>query len=159
MEVTFSEDQILRIEIDDRSESKGIANPAFERLPQEIIDGQTLNVDIISGATVTSQGVIDGVADAAELAGANAEVLRARPKPVVEWVNETIEKTVDVVVIGSGGAGLSAAAKVLENKCSVIVLEKFPAIGGNTIRTGGPVNAPNPRGNENSQVCLVKRKH
>ena len=144
MEVTFSEDQILRIEIDDRSESKGIANPAFERLPQEIIDGQTLNVDIISGATVTSQGVIDGVADAAELAGANAEVLRARPKPVVEWVNETIEKTVDVVVIGSGGAGLSAAAKVLENKGSVIVLEKFPAIGGNTIRTGGPVNATEP---------------
>ena len=144
MEVTFSEDKILSIEIDDSTESEGIANPAFERLPQEIIDGQTLNVDVISGATVTSEAVIDGVAAAVEKAGMDPDVLRARPKKAVEWSNETIEETADVIVIGSGGAGLSAAAKVLENNGSVIVLEKFPALGGNTIRSGGPVNAPEP---------------
>ncbi|MEJ7427959.1 FAD-binding protein, partial [Staphylococcus haemolyticus] len=49
------------------------------------------------------------------------------------------------VVIGTGGAGLSAAATALDNNKEVIMLEKFPAIGGNTIRTGGQVNAPEPQ--------------
>lgn len=145
MEVSFSKDEVLNIKIDHRGESEGIANPAFERLPQEIIDGQTLNVDVISGATVTSEGVIGGVADAVEKAGANPDVLRARPKAAIEWSKERIEKTTDVIVIGSGGAGLSAAAQALENNCDVIVLEKFPATGGNTIRTGGPINAASPK--------------
>nr|WP_218058441.1 FMN-binding protein [Gilliamella apicola] len=52
--VTFSENKILDILVDQSKESEGIANPAFERIPQQIIDGQTLNVDVISGATVSS---------------------------------------------------------------------------------------------------------
>lgn len=144
MKVVFSEDKILSIDVDDSNESEGIANPAFERLPNEIINGQTLNVDVISGATVTCEGVIEGVAEAIKQAGEDPDVLRARPKPVVEWSNETIEETTDVVVIGTGGAGLSAAASVLEQGKDVIMLEKFAAIGGNTIRTGRQVNAPEP---------------
>ncbi|RAA70257.1 flavocytochrome c, partial [Burkholderia multivorans] len=144
MKVVFSEDEIVSIEVDDSNESEGIANPAFERLPNEIINGQTLNVDVISGATVTCEAVIEGVAEAIKQAGENPDILRARPKPVVEWSDETIEETTDVVVIGTGGAGLSAAASVLEQGKEVIMLEKFAAIGGNTIRTGGQVNAPEP---------------
>ncbi len=49
--VTFSEDKILDIVVDSSKESDGIANPAFERIPQQILDGQTLNIDVISGAT------------------------------------------------------------------------------------------------------------
>ncbi|MCS4485595.1 NADH-dependent flavin oxidoreductase [Staphylococcus americanisciuri] len=144
MEVELSETEILRIDVDDSSESEGIANPVFERLPRDIIDGQTLNVDVISGATVTSEGIVEGIAEAIKQAGEDPDVLRARPKPVIQWSNETIEETTDVVVIGTGGAGLSAASTVLEAGKSVIMLEKFPAIGGNTIRTGGQVNAPEP---------------
>ncbi|WP_179032534.1 flavocytochrome c [Paenibacillus kribbensis] len=144
MEVTFSEDKIMSIVVDDRQESEGIANPAFERLPQLIIDGQTLNVDVISGATVTSQGVVDGVAEAIDAAGGNSEALRYRPKATVEWSNKVIEETVDIVVVGGGGAGLSASVSALDKGKSVILLEKFPAIGGNTVRTGGWVNAAQP---------------
>ncbi|EKU50050.1 NADH-dependent flavin oxidoreductase [Staphylococcus massiliensis] len=145
MKVELSKDRILSVHVDDSGESEGIANPVFERLPQDIIDGQTLNVDVISGATVTSQGIIDGIADAIELAGENPDVLRARPKPVVKWSNEVIEETTDMVVIGTGGAGLSAAATAIDCGKTVTMLEKFPAIGGNTIRTGGQVNAPEPK--------------
>ena len=64
MQVELSKDKIISVHVDDSGESEGIANPVFERLPRDIIDGQTLNVDVISGATVTSQGIIDGIADA-----------------------------------------------------------------------------------------------
>jgi len=114
MKVELSEDKIVSIEVDDSGESEGIANLVFERLPQDIINGQTLNVDVISGATVTSEGIVQGIADAIEQAGENPDILRARPKPVVQWSNEVIEETTDVVVIGTGGAGLSAASTILD---------------------------------------------
>ena len=107
MKVQLSEDKIVSIEVDDSGESEGIANPVFERLPQDIINGQTLNVDVISGATVTSEGIVQGIADAIEC-GEDPDILRARPKPVVQWSDEVVEETTDVVVIGTGGAGLSA---------------------------------------------------
>lgn len=141
MEVTLTEDKITSIVVDDSGESEGIANVVFERIPQDIIKGQTLNIDVISGASVTSEGVVEGVAEAIKQAGEDPDILRARPKPVVEWHNEVVELETDVVVVGTGGAGLSAAVTALDNKKHVIMLEKFPSIGGNTIRTGGQVNA------------------
>lgn len=144
MVVRLSENRIEAIEIDTEGESAGIADVVFTRIPQEILDGQTLNVDVISGATVTSKGVIDGVATAVELAGADAEVMRKRRRVMQQPKEEPLEITTDVVVIGGGGAGLSAAASTLQEGKKVTLLEKFPSIGGNTVRTGGPMNAANP---------------
>lgn len=144
MVVTLSNDRIESIEIDSSGESAGIADVVFTRIPQEIIDGQTLNVDIISGASVTSYGVIDGVAKAIKLAGSNPDILKKRPKAADQPKAEEVELTTDVLVIGGGGAGLSAAATALQEGKKVILLEKFPAIGGNTVRTGGPLGAANP---------------
>lgn len=144
MVVTLSEDRIENIDIDTSGESAGIADIVFTRIPQQIIEGQTLNVDILSGASVTSNGVIDGVAKAVKLAGANPDILRKRPKAPSAMDTAAAEYTTDVVVVGAGGAGLTAAASVLQAGKKVIVLEKFPAVGGNTVRTGGPMNAADP---------------
>ncbi|GKS82079.1 flavocytochrome c [Ligilactobacillus pabuli] len=144
MKVTFSENRIENIEIDTEGETTGIADTVWERMPQQIIDGQTLNVDAVSGASDTSRGVLTGVAEAVSLAGADPDVLKKRPKPAKNVADEPVEYEADVVVVGGGGTGLSAAATSLQAGKKTILVEKFPAVGGNTIRTGGPMNAADP---------------
>jgi urocanate reductase len=144
MVVTLTTDRIDSIDIDTSGESEGIADVVFTRIPTQILEGQTLNVDVLSGASVTSNGVIDGVAKAVKMAGANPDILRKRPK-APSTVAEDVEYATDVVVVGAGGAGLAAAASVLQEGKKVIVVEKFPAVGGNTVRTGGPMNAADPK--------------
>ncbi len=144
MKVSFSDKKIERIDIDTGGETEGLADVVFVRIPDKIIEGQTLNVDALSGASETSNAVIDGVAKAVKLAGVNPDILKRRPKPASSLNRDDEEYHCDVVVIGGGGAGLSAAATVLQQGKSAIVVEKFPAVGGNTIRTGGPINAADP---------------
>lgn len=144
MKVSFSETRIERIDVDTKGETEGIADVVFVRIPDKIIEGQTLNVDALSGASETSNAVIDGVAKAVKLAGVNPDILKRRPKPASSLVRDDEEYSCDVVVVGGGGAGLSAAATALQRGFSAIVLEKYPAVGGNTIRSGGPVNAADP---------------
>ncbi|MBU5594565.1 flavocytochrome c [Amphibacillus sp. MSJ-3] len=152
MTVRLTEDRIEKIDIDTSGESQGIADVVFTRIPSQIVEGQTLNVDLLSGASVTSNGVIDGVAKAVKQAGANPDVLKKRPKAASASKKEDEEYRTDVVVVGAGGAGLSAAASVLQQDKDVIVLEKFPAVGGNTVRTGGPMNAADPNWQKNFEA-------
>lgn len=144
MRVTLGHDRIEEIDIDTSTETEGIADVAFTRIPEQIIAGQTLNVDTIAGATATSRGVLDGVAEAVRLASADPDILRSRPRPSRAAAAAPLELETDVVVVGGGGAGLAAAAAVIQSGKRVILLEKFPALGGNTIRAGGPLNAADP---------------
>lgn len=144
MKVTFSENRIENIDIDTKGETIGIADTVWQRMPEQIISGQTLNVDAVSGASDTSRGVLNGVADAVSLAGADPDVLKKRPKPDKGEMKGTVEYSADVAIIGGGGTGLSAAATSVQAGKKTILVEKFPAVGGNTIRTGGPMNAADP---------------
>ncbi|WP_051932717.1 FMN-binding protein [Carnobacterium inhibens] len=90
MKVTFSDTKILAIELDRQEQLDAVATSVFKRLPEEIITGQTLQVDVISGATVTSKSLIDGVADAVEKANGNSEALRVRSKDAVQWESTVV---------------------------------------------------------------------
>ncbi len=158
MVVRIDNNRIEAIDIDTSGESQGIADVVFTRIPKQIIEGQTLNVNIISGASVTSNGVIDGVAKVIKMAGSNPDILRKRPKAASALNTQDMEYHTDVVVVGAGGAGLTAAAKVLQEGKSVIVVEKFPAVGGNTVRTGGPMNAANPNW-QNTFAAIPGERH
>ena len=141
--VTFSDSAITAVEIKSHSETPGISDPAIARIPEAIVASQSLGVDTITGCTVTSKGIIEAVADAAALAGADVDALRAVEVAKAE-AGDTIEKTVDVVVVGAGGAGMAAAAAAVENGATVLVLEKTAAAGGNTLASGLAMNAADP---------------
>ena len=99
------------------------------------------------------------VAEAIKQAGEDPDVLRARPKPVVEWSNETIEETTDVVVIGTGGAGLSAAASVLEQGKDVIMLENSQQSAVTRFVQADKSMRQSQNGKINSRHYTVNKKH
>ena len=86
-----------------------MADEVFRRLPEEIVKNQTLNVDTVSGATISSHGVIDGVAAAISEAGGDPDEWKKRAKPA-EQREKDETYTTDVAIVGAGGAGLAAAA-------------------------------------------------
>lgn len=144
LSVTFSEDAITEIIIGEHMESTGISDGAFEKIPPAIIQYQSLGVDTVSGATNSSNAILEAVADCVTQAGGNAEALRAVPVEGEGGETALKDTEVDVLVIGGGGAGLSAALSASQNGASVILVEKLSALGGNTFRCGGAFNTADP---------------
>ncbi len=64
VKVTFSDTEIVSVEVVEHGESAGICEPAIEQLPEQIINAQSFKVDAVSGATMTSNGVMQAVKDA-----------------------------------------------------------------------------------------------
>lgn len=143
VEVTVDDNSILDIQVTEHNESPGITDLAFERIPQGILTQQNLAVDAVSGATVTSNALIEAITLALEQAGADIALLQ-QGSGAEQAAGETVEYETDVLVIGGGGAGLAAAVTAHQEGASVIVLEKMPRLGGNTILSGGAYNAVDP---------------
>lgn len=143
VEVVVDANAIKEVTILSHKESPSISDAAIERIPLAIVDSQSLAVDTVSGATVTSKAIILAVTEALKLAGGDIDKLSVKSdKTAVK--GETKEYTADVVIIGGGGAGLAAAVAAHENGATVIVVEKMSRLGGNTILSGGALNAVDP---------------
>lgn len=131
--VTFSEDAITDIEILEQGESRNIADVALEQIPAEILDKQSLAVDVVSSVTFTSRAIINAVTDACEQAGGNMDLLKA---PIEETPQDE-EVTADVVVVGMGLAGVTASMSALDQGATVVAVEKAGAAGGSSKYSGG----------------------
>lgn len=138
LSVTFSESLIEKIDIINHSETIEISEAPIREIPKQIIEKQSLAVDAVTGATCTSQAIIEAVSRAVKQAGETPANLK---KKRVISRKAAMEKSTDVVIIGGGGAGLSAAVSAAQNGAKVILIEKTGMLGGNTIRSGGPYNA------------------
>lgn len=139
VDVTVAADgRIEAIKVGPNKETVGIADPALSLIPEKIVAEQTLAVDSLTGASFSSAAVLGAVEDALVKAGVNVAPLKVKKAKKVE--PKVITKDVDVVVIGAGGAGMSASVGAAENNATVIVLEKTASIGGNTMRAGGGYN-------------------
>lgn len=131
--VTFSEDAITDIEILEQGESRNIADVALEQIPAQILDKQSLAVDVVSSVTFTSRAIINAVTDACEQAGGNMDLLKA---PIEETPQDE-EVTADVVVVGMGLAGVTASMSALDQGATVVAVEKAGAAGGSSKYSGG----------------------
>lgn len=138
IEVTFTDSAISEVKVTEHGETYGIgygldASPV-EAIPAWIVENQSLACDAVSGATITTRAIVNGVADAVKQANGDAEALKAKAIPV-EVADQVME--CDVVVAGAGAAGLGAAVAAVENGVSVILLEEQGVTGGSTTRSGG----------------------
>ena len=84
--VTVEDGKITAIDVVSHNESAGISDPAFAQIPQAIIDNQSLAIDVVAGATLTSNGILGAVEAAAAAAGLNVEALKAAPVAKTEAV-------------------------------------------------------------------------
>jgi len=139
--VTLNDDgSIANVTVDKCEDTPGVCDLAVEKIPAMMKELNSINVDTVASATFTSNGILAAAKNALESNNVDTTALMEKKEVVVEKAaDETLEA--DVVVIGAGGAGLAAAITAEQNGATVIVVEKMPKVGGNTILAGGAVNA------------------
>ena len=138
---TLSGKKIEEIQIEGSHETENIGSFAVEMLGAKILEAQSSKIDALTGATVTSNAILRALNDALTQAGADLSKLpdaRENNESVVR-TSETLET--DIVIIGAGGAGMTAAINATQAGMNVILLEKMPYAGGNTTKATGGMNA------------------
>jgi len=124
----FQGGAIQSVEVLTHDETIGIGNYAVNIMPGRIVENQSVNVDVVSGASLTSYAIKSAVTEAIKQAGGNVEDFSAAPAASV--TPNAVEETVDLVVMGAGTAGLMAANRAAEQGLSVLVFEKMDIPGG-----------------------------
>ncbi|MCR3922145.1 MAG: FAD-binding protein [Firmicutes bacterium] len=137
VKVTIAENEIKEIEVVDiGKESPYILASAVDKLIPRIIEHQSLDVDSISGATLSSAGIKAAVINAITDAGGNPSNWYSD----IEKSDETVVlEGYDVIVVGLGGAGTAAYISAAENGAAVFGIEKAGKIGGTSTNITGPM--------------------
>lgn len=134
--VTFSDAAVTEVVVGANLETDHVGTVAFEPVIADILAANGTGVDVVSGATFSSNAVRNAVNDAAEQAGCtNMDAFKAAT--VQHEAQAPIEETYDIVVVGAGGAGIAAAAQAAQDGNTVLVIEKNAEVGGNTLVSGG----------------------
>ena len=115
----FSEDAIISTTAVGEQETKGLGDVAIEQLTKIVMEQQSADVDVVTGATVSSTAMLTAVADCIN-----------RAKGIATEKTVVTEETADVIVVGAGAAGLSSAASAIDHGATVIVLEANSFLGG-----------------------------
>ena len=120
-------------------ETSGIGSVVIEQFPGEVVEGNTINLDSISGATITSNAFVEAAKAALTEAGLSPDDYMAKADKTAN--GETVSYDADVVVIGAGGAGMTAAMTAADAGQKVVILESQAMVGGNSARATGGMNA------------------
>ncbi len=141
VEVSVNDGAVDRITVLDSRETPGMGDVAMEKLTKAIVDNQSLAVDTITGATLTSMAFLSAVGDALDALGESSEDWKDRE--AVAWVSDVkLPEEADVVVVGAGGAGFAAAITAANEGKSVVLMDKMGVFGGDTALSGGEMAVP-----------------
>ena len=161
VETVLSEKRIESVRVVAHHETEGIAAPAIAAIPAAIVNYQSTEIDVVTGASMTSRAILYAVEESVKEAGGKVEEYWVRtpsstailPRDALlkadgtprgpETTPRSWNETYDIVVVGGGYAGLSAAYAAQTNGAKVLLIEKMPFLGGNSIINGGQIAAYN----------------
>lgn len=141
VEMTFEGDSIASAVVSKHEETEYISDRAIEEIPTRIVEHQTLNLDTVTGATLTSMAILTAAEDCVKQAGGDAKTLKANYEAPAKST-EVVDLEADVVVAGAGASGMAAAVCCAQRGAKVIVVEKSCNIGGNGLVCGGYLEYP-----------------
>ena len=142
VKTTVSENRIDGIEILKSDEVPYIADEPMKTIIQKVVSEQNLSVDVVTGASRSSEALLRAVGQAVQAAGGDLKFFTHEPVSIdPATLPEGEEAQADVIVVGGGASGLAAAASALESGARVIVLEKAPHTGGSAALSAGIVTA------------------
>ncbi|BES64283.1 urocanate reductase [Gottschalkiaceae bacterium SANA] len=148
--LTLEKNVITGIEITESHETEGLSEAPMQEVINQVLAKNNLTIDEVSGASYSTNGLLEAIESALGAAGVTVADLVA--VAAAEEDQTPLEYRVDVVVVGAGGAGMTAAITAKEAGTDVVVLEKMSFVGGNTLVSGGELNVPGSWVQENKGV-------
>lgn len=137
--LTLTDGAITGCTAEGKDETQGVGSEAIAQMPGKIAESGSIAVDGVSGATATSTAIKEAAAAALTAAGLNPDDYKTAVEKDAAAEDSTVEA--DVVVVGAGGAGMTAAITAAGEGKSVVVLESQSMVGGNSVRATGGMNA------------------
>ena len=139
VEVTMTKDKLYKIEVTEQQETEGIGDKAIAEIPGKMIENNSVKVDAVSGATNTSNAIIEAVKAAIKSAGFDPADFENEIATAAKAEDQTLDA--DVVIVGAGGAGMTAAIEAADAGKTVVLVESQAMVGGNSVRATGGLNA------------------
>ncbi|WP_449189684.1 flavocytochrome c [Treponema lecithinolyticum] len=140
LKTVVKDGKITDITTVESSETKGLGQEAINLLCRSMTENNSIRVDSVTGATVSSNCVKRIMQETLKQAGASDKAIQAMPEVRARPLADKTSYDYDVVIVGAGGAGLTAAITAKQNGASVVILEKNGFAGGNTMVSGGGLN-------------------
>ena len=137
--LTLTDGAITGCTAEGKDETQGVGSEAIAKMPGEIAESGSIAVDGVSGATITSTAIKEAAAAALTAAGLNPDDYKTAVENNATAEDSTVDA--DVVVVGAGGAGMTAAITAAGEGKSVVILESQSMVGGNSVRATGGMNA------------------
>ena len=137
--LTLTDGAITGCTAEGKDETEGVGSQAIAKMPGAIAESGSIAVDGVSGATITSTAIKEAAAAALTAAGLNPDDYKTAVENDAAAGDSTVEA--DVVVVGAGGAGMTAAITAAAEGKSVVILESQSMVGGNSVRATGGMNA------------------
>ena len=133
--MTFSDSAITDVVLDVSGETASIGGVAADELKTALMEAQNAEIDVVSGATITSEGVIKAAQKCINQAKgiANVEVVSLPTGDANDWlgtepdideaaITETVDT--DILIVGAGNGGMFAAAYAAANGLNFRIIEQ-----------------------------------